>query len=388
MKRFLITTHIVFVLVGIATTMLGPILPLLARHWHLSDGKVGLFFVAQFLGGFLGSIASTELVRRFSLHATIRAGLLVIAGGVALVNTPILPLSLVAFAVYGIGIGFCSPTITAAVGEAAPERRAALLNMLNFVWTVGAISAPGLLSVALAHDKIGVAGALLILAAVLVPAAFAFPRIAATAPQKEKHPPLPPGAMKLIVTTGVLIFLYVGIENGVSGWLPTFSMRAHGFDTRHTAFLQATFWTALLAGRFGATWILQLLSEKRLLTVSMLGALVGTTGVLYCRGTEVLFVSVAVVGLGLAPIFPTAIAVLSNSLAGQSGTKLGWMFAAAGLGGAVLPPCIGALSSFSQSLRTGMAILLVAEAALLAAHFVMSTAGNVRAGSQRASARA
>jgi len=372
MKRFLITSHVVFVLVGIATTMLGPILPLLAKHWHLSDGKMGLFFIAQFLGGFVGSIASTELVRRFSLHATIRAGLLVIAGGVALVNTPLLPLSLAAFAIYGVGIGFCSPTITAAVGEAAPEKRAALLNLLNFVWTVGAISAPGLLTIALTHEKIGVAGALIILAVSLVPAAFAFPRVSATAPQKEKHPPLPFGAMKLIVTTGVLIFLYVGIENGVSGWLPTFSMRAHGFDPKHSALLQATFWTALLAGRLGAPVVLQLLNEKRLLIVSMIGALAGTAGVLYCQNANLLFASVALTGLGLAPIFPTAMAVLSNSLAGQSGTKLGWMFAAAGLGGAVLPPCIGALSSFSHDLRTGMLILLVAEAALLGSHFLMS----------------
>ena len=295
-----------------------------------------------------------------------------IACGVALVNTPFLPLSLAAFAIYGIGIGFCTPTITAAVGEVAPENRAAILNVLNFVWTVGAISAPGLLSIVVTHEKIGIAGALIILAVSLVPAAFAFPKVAATAPQKQEHPPLPAGAIKLIVATGVLIFLYVGIENGVSGWLPTFSMRSHGFDTQHSAYLQATFWTALLAGRLGAPIILQLLSEKRLLIASMLAALAGTVGVLYNRNADLLFASVALTGLGLAPIFPTAIAVLSNSLAGQSGTKLGWMFAAAGLGGAVLPPCIGAVSSFSHDLRIGMLILLMAEAALLGSHFFMA----------------
>lgn len=372
MKRFLVTSHIVFVLVGIATTMLGPILPVLAQHWHLSDAKVGMFFVAQFLGGFLGSIASTELVRRFSLHATIRAGLLVIAGGVALVNTPILPLSLAAFAIYGIGIGFCTPTITAAVGEAVPDKRAALFNLLNFVWTVGAISAPGLISIALAHETFGIAGALMLLAAMLVVSAFAIPRIAVTAPQREKQAPLPHGAMPLIVATGVLIFLYVGLENGVSGWLTTFSIRAHGFNNTHSAYLQATFWTALLAGRFGATGILQSMTEKRLLIISMIMALAGTTAMLYCRGTAMLFSSVALVGLGFAAIFPTAIAVLSNSLAGQSGTKLGWMFAAAGLGGAVLPPAIGGLSSLSHNLRTGLLILPAGEIALLLSHYVMS----------------
>ncbi|HEX6880112.1 MAG TPA: MFS transporter [Terriglobales bacterium] len=372
MRRFLITSHLVFILVGIATTMLGPILPVLASEWHLSDGRLGLFFVAQFLGGFVGSIGSTELVRRFSLHTAIRAGLLVIAGGVALVHTPVLPLSLAAFAIYGIGIGFCTPTITAAVGEAAPERRAALFNLLNFVWTVGAISAPPLLSLALTFKSIGIPGALLILAAVLVPAAFAIPKIAVTAPQPKEHRPLPPGTLKLIVVTGVLIFLYVGVENGVSGWLPTFSMRIHGFSTTHSAYLQAAFWTALLTGRLSATWVLRFVNEKRLLIMAISAALIGTGGFLYLPGAVALFVSVVLVGLGFAPIFPTAIALLSKSLAGQSGTKLGWMFAAAGLGGAVLPSCIGTLSNLSHDLRTGMGILLAAETALLVSHFVMA----------------
>jgi fucose permease len=387
MKRFLISSHIVFALVGIATTMLGPILPVLAQRWQLSDARAGYFFIAQFLGGFTGSIASTELVRRFSLHFTIRAGLLVTAAGVALVNSPLLPVALSAFAIYGIGIGFSSPAITAAVGEAASERRASLLNLLNFVWTVGAISAPALLSVALAHRSVGISGALLILAMVLVLASFVMPRVGVTMRQTEIQPPLRPGALELIVTTGVLIFLYVGVENGVAGWLPTFSGRAHAFTPALSAALQATFWTALLAGRLGATWILHHVREKQLLTVSIVGALLGTAGVLVAPDRATLYCSVAVVGLGFAPIFPTAIAVLSNSLAGQSGTKLGWMFASAGLGGAVLPPSIGALSSRAHSLRAGLTLLVLAEAALLTSHLLMSRmADKVGATEKRASA--
>jgi fucose permease len=376
MKRFLVTAHVVFALVGIATTMLGPILPVLAQRWHLSDAQAGLFFIAQFLGGFAGSIASTELVRRFSLHFTIRAGLLVTAAGVALVNSAVLPVALAAFAIYGIGIGFCSPTITAAVGEAAGEQKASLLNLLNFVWTVGAISAPGLLTLAMERGSIGMTKALAILAIVLVPAAFAMPRVKVTARQREQTRPLPGGAMAVIIATGFLIFLYVGLENGIAGWLPTLSSRVHQFSARQSAALQTTFWTALLAGRLGATGILRFVREKSLLTVSIVAALAGTAGVLAANGSAALYLSVVVVGLGFAPIFPTTIAVLTNSLAGQSGTKLGYMFAAAGLGGAVLPPCIGALSSLSSSLRVGMGLLVVAEIAMMAAHVAMSRMAN------------
>jgi fucose permease len=387
MKRFLVTSHIVFALVGIATTMLGPILPVLAQRWHLSDAQAGLFFIAQFLGGFVGSIASTELVRRFSLHFTIRAGVLVTAAGVALVNSPMLPVALAAFAIYGIGIGFCTPTITAAVGEAAQEQRASLLNLLNFMWTLGAISAPGLLSVAMERDSIGMGKALTALAIVLVPAAFMMPRVQVTARQTEKPRPLPAGAMSLIITTGVLIFLYVGIENGINGWLPMFSTRVHHFSGRNSAALQMTFWTALLAGRLAATWILRHMREKRLLTVSIVGALLGTAGVLAANDSTALYLSVVVVGIGFAPIFPTTIAVLTNSLAGRSGTKLGYMFAAAGLGGAVLPQCIGALSTFSGSLRLAMVLLVAAEVAMLTAHLVMSRmASRIRSQERKLSA--
>jgi fucose permease len=251
---------------------------------------------------------------------------------------------------------------------------------------VGAISAPGLLSLAMERGSIGMTKALAILALMLIPSAFMMPRVQVTARQTEKARPLPKGAMALIVTTGVLIFLYVGIENGVAGWLPTFSSRMHQFSPKQSAALQATFWTALLVGRFGATGILRFVREKNLLTVSIVAALAGTAGVLTASGAGALYVSVAVVGVGFAPIFPTAIAVLTKSLAGQSGTKLGWMFAAAGLGGAVLPPCIGALSSFSSNLRVGMGLLLVAEAALMVSHVVMSRmAGNVEAAEREAS---
>jgi nitrate/nitrite transporter NarK len=47
------------------------------------------------------------------------------------------------------------------------------------------------------------------------------------------------------------------------------------------------------------------------------------------------------------------------------------MFAAGGLGGAVLPFFIGTLSHATASLRIGMSILLVSELGMLAMHAAM-----------------
>lgn len=373
MKRFYLAAHAVFVLVGIATTMLGPLLPLLAQRWHLNDRQSGVLFLAQFIGGFLGAIISTRLARGLSLHVITRLGLLLTAAGVLGLATPLRLVATAGIALYGVGIGLCTPSITAAVSEAAEGNRASLLNFLNFAWAVGAITAPNMVLPALQRTGIALPRMLEIFAVILVGAAFLIPRIAASAAAEEaSDTPMHPHTLRLIVACGVLIFIYVGIENGVAGWLPTFATRVHQFDPRYRALLQDTFWLTFLLGRFCAPALLKVVGEKRLVTLSIVGAVAGTMALLLVKAPAATFASVAAVGAGCAAVFPTAIAILSHRLSGQSGSKLGFMFAAAGLGSAVLPFSIGMLSTVSHSLRVGMSLLLVAEFSLLAAHFYMS----------------
>lgn len=373
MKRFLFKAHLVFVLIGIATTILGPLLPVLARRWHLGDGESGGLFLAQFVGGFVGAITSTRLTRHWSLQVITRLGLGLVGLGFLGLASPWHLLAIAGIAVYGIGIGLCTPSVTAAVSEAVPERTASVLNLLNFAWAIGAITAPVMVLLALQHTNVNVprmltAFALVVAAsAMLVPASVRARFVVGSAPSR-----LPANTMRLIVTCGVLIFIYVGIENGVAGWLPTYAMRLHAFTIRRGALLQDAFWTAFLAGRFFAPGFLRSLSERALLTLSICAAVVGTSGLLLVNATAAVFASVVVLGAGCAAIFPTAIAVLTHRLPGRSGQTLGFMFASAGLGAAFLPFCIGSLSSAYHDLRIGMALLLVAEGALLAAHLAMS----------------
>ena len=52
------TLYAAFVLTGIVTTLLGPVLPVLVSWWGLDDGDAGVLFVAQFAGSMLGSAIS------------------------------------------------------------------------------------------------------------------------------------------------------------------------------------------------------------------------------------------------------------------------------------------------------------------------------------------
>ena len=44
----IVTAHAAFVLTGTVTTLLGPLLPVLATRWALEDASAGLLFTAQF----------------------------------------------------------------------------------------------------------------------------------------------------------------------------------------------------------------------------------------------------------------------------------------------------------------------------------------------------
>jgi len=376
MTQFLVVSNLVFVLVGVATTMLGPLLPIFAARFGLSDHQSGALFLAQFFGGFAGSILSTELSKRYGLRRTIRLGLLVIAVGSLGTTLPSLNLLLASVALYGIGIGFCSPTITAAVGEASPNNCAAALNVLNFSWTIGAIVAPAILVRLSLMPNFGYIGAMSVVAAALALSTFAFPRFEETiAAAYDGNQPLSAGLLRLIVATGVVIFIYVGIENGVAGWLPTLATRVYDLNADRRALLQATFWIALLAGRLMAPLVLRVRSEQMVLKTAILIALAGTVGILAAHGTVMLVAMVFVAGFGLAPIFPTTIAYLSHRLGGQSGARLGWMFAAAGLGGAAVPYFVGAVSSATGKLVLGFATLILAECLLFCANLVTAAQG-------------
>ena len=47
--------HAGFVVTGIVTTLLGPLLPILIARWSMSDARAGLFFTLQFCASILGT---------------------------------------------------------------------------------------------------------------------------------------------------------------------------------------------------------------------------------------------------------------------------------------------------------------------------------------------
>ena len=326
------------VLAGIATTMVGPLLPRLQMRWQIRDASAGLLFAALFLA----SVATGALVgpaaSRFGHRMLVRGGLLLSALGVAMLAVAPWPQGIVAMALVGCGLGMSVPAANLCVGGA----RAVML--VNFAWSTGAVGGPWLLA-AFPNEFLWT------LSFAMACTCAAQPELSVneTGTTSGDNPVM----SKATVLTAAFVFLYVGVESSLDGWLSSYASRNPG--TRHLwAALPSIFWSGILIGRFLAAQALLRLVPRKVLGACLVVALGGTCLLLAVSQPWAILVATALTGLGLAPIFP--LAVSSYSEMARAEKSAGLIFSAGGLGGASIPALVGSVSEHAGGLGAALAI--------------------------------
>jgi FHS family glucose/mannose:H+ symporter-like MFS transporter len=206
--------------------------------------------------------------------------------------------------------------------------------LVNFAWSIGSVAGPlflasfpraflWTLSAALACAAVGQLGA---------------PTRAADAVSIRTV------ISKATVLTALLLFLYVGAESSLDGWLSSYASRnpaARGL----WATLPSVFWAGILTGRLVATFALQRFARGGLLSACLVAAFSGACLLLAAPYGWAILAATALTGLAMAPIFPLAVAGYAESTKGDKAAGL--IFSAGGLGGASVPALVGSVSQFS-----------------------------------------
>ncbi len=377
-RRFVVLTQAGFLLVGIANTLIGPILPILSSKWNLSDAQAGHLFTAQFAGAIAGSALSGLLIRKMEVVTVLAAGYGGLAIAIASLSANSWLIGMVSFVVLGFSLGLTNPATNMLIAELNPERRAAALNLLNLIWGVGAISGPPL--IALLTRSSDVFWVLSGLAMALTVVALALTRSAMSLSFGQTRPsPLPVNSMlsawlsPYALLTGALVFIYVGTETAISGWIAAYMQRLGQTAQSFWALASSLFWAGLLTGRAAAPALLRRINEERLVLLALIVAIVGISIIL--TGQELIAISAGAVlaGLGLAPVFPTTLAIFTRHYGQQASQLAGVIFVLASLGGAVLPWLVGLVSSHYRELRVGLLVPLLGGGVMLALQFAINT---------------
>lgn len=347
-----------FITLGAVMALTGPALPWLARHTASRLDQISIIFAATSLGYMVGSQLGGRAYDHFPGHRIQAITLLLISIGIALV--PILHslwfLVAVLF-VLGVVQGALDTGCNTLITWIHGEKVGPFMNGLHFFYGVGAFIAPLIFAqVILAANEIRWAYWLFSLLTLPIAAWFWFlpsPPIRRKVNEEGGHRTF--NGLLLLV---VLFFVFhVGLELGFGNWIYTFSTRLGMVNETSAAYLTSAFWGAFTIARLLGVGISTRLRPQTILVADMTGCLVGFAILLLWPASSLaLWMGTIVVGLSIASVFATGIALADHRLK-LSGAMTGWILVGSGIGGMVSPWLIGQLFE-SIGPRITMPVLL------------------------------
>lgn len=355
--------HVSFILIGVISTLLGPILPAFSRHWLLSDAQAGFFFTAQYFGSAVGVALTSLFLPRFGFSRVTAAGFGAFLIGFLFLGLGPWMLSALLIGIIGFGYGLTSPAINLRGTQLPSKSTAAAVTLLNFSWSVGAVLCPFLVGwlfpwMGLRNFSKMLAGCSAVLMALHLslrgaPSARSQTRYTHSWEEWIAHLRLPQ-----TIPLVLLFFFYVGTEVALGGWVASYEKRMPGMSGLALVVAPSFFYGALLLGRGVAPLALRRVAQIR---VSICGLLLATAGCIVIAISDsprALYLGAAIAGFGLAPQYP----ILVTWLAAIFQTDSSWIgalfFSAGGIGGGALPWLVGIVSNSMHSLRVGLCIPL------------------------------
>jgi FHS family glucose/mannose:H+ symporter-like MFS transporter len=360
-----------FLLAGLGTVLLGPILPSLLHDWQLTDQQGGLLLAAKFVGSFLGGVSVPRRLRFGVLGGMAFAcagfGAFALSGGLAS--------GAACLFVGGFGLGQIIASTNIVVGRRYREHTGSALASVNFFWSLGAVAC-GLIAAAVL-PRFHLRGPLLTFAGMFLvigmggfvnPSRGGVQNGEALTADAEKLP------ARVLMRFAVLLFLYGGLETCMTGWLTTYTLRFSDVRLLGGQSAIVLLWSALTAGRAISSAALRVMREATLqriglgLSALLIAALVTT------RHGPLLSLYCVLLGLSLAPFFPTTFALLMKRR--PTAREAGFILAVSGLGAALFPWMMGFVSTQSGSLRIAMVVPMGLALGLLTLSLITENAAS------------
>lgn len=358
-----ILLHVVFFISGITTILIGQVLPFLSNRLNLNDFQVSFFFYGQFAGSIVGTFITNWFGKKNMFLWSALIGCFLMGVGILMLNLASFELCLIGFFLNGVGVGMTLPSVNMLIFELNPLRATSAVNILNFIWGLGAISCS--LTVYSISKSIGFFPISVVLAIFLLIISVALllsPKGIEQKPQvqedNEEDFSTPIWTNPVAWLFAGFNFLNVGFETGMGGWLPTYTERMEGQDYVWWLAPSFLYFLFFVIGRGVAPIFLRFMDENKLLFSGILTILLGMIVLLFAKDTLILGLGAAISGLGTSSVFPTNMSRFTHYFGASASRRATPFFLCGTLGAASITGIIGYTSNYFNSLHSGMFILL------------------------------
>jgi FHS family Na+ dependent glucose MFS transporter 1 len=365
---------IVFVVLGMNTSVLGPGLQTLALNTGASIAELGTLFTTLSIGYLLAAPVIALISRSPALRIMHAGPLLLALGFVALIAARTLLAVLISAFMIGLGQACTQVAVTTQIshvlrGDAQADAR---LSRVNAFYGIGALISPVIASASYAwFDSVIPAFFLQLLMSTM-----AFVLLLRLPLGQKDRPARQQAIAGRVSWTPLLVLilgmgLYVGVEVSFAGWSTEFARRAAAVDISQAAFTTSIFFTGLAVSRFFASIALARVPILRLVFVLIALAATGHAVMLLPGVNLPLQLAGAfLVGMGYGPIFPAMLAIGIARYPDRAQLVASVITSSGSLGSITVPALTGAVMSAS-----GTTVAWQLQLTLLAALAVLWLAG-------------
>lgn len=352
---------------GMATLIIGATLPHLMKETGLDYIGAGsiltFFYIGNFFGSFLYTALSARLGDKFSITLMTCLSFL---SFVILINTPPLIIINILMLILGLTKGsitlFNNYYVNNMYENPAPKGA-----ILNAMFAIGAFISPFLLSfiLYLGFNWRYILGLIAIIAALVVAGFFTTDNKTLLFYKNNAKGLIANGTnkdteffkdKKFYINT-VLLFFYLGFEYSVNGWFITYLKDTGIMSVSLATTLVSITWIAILISRLFIAKISQNISPKKIMIFDSLGLLTGFIMLISTKNVFIIVISLFILGLFMAPVFPLSYAVSKESLHG-SAFAMTMFTALTAIGGIITPYILGVISN-TFNMSTAVFMLIV-----------------------------
>lgn len=349
--------YIAFISLGLPDGLLGVAWPEMRSSFSLPLDALGVILVGSTTGYLISSFLNGFFIKKIGVAVLLALSCL--ATGLALIGytlTPVWWLLPLLAVLAGLGAGAIDAGLNTYVEKNFNE---GLMQWLHASFGIGITMGPLIMSSAIKYSASWRVGYIIVgTAQVILAAIFASTLSLWKNPKNKKEKTATKGKKRTktkkmtetlkyspALLSALLFFIYTGIEMTLGHWAYTFFTEARGISTGLAGFWVSGYWGAFTVGRILAGFLAyKFLSRKIAKFAASLGLFGGILIALNLSQWISLF-GLALIGLAIAPIFPSLISSTSYRVGREHTTNtIGMQMSAAGVGTALLPALAGVLA--------------------------------------------
>ncbi|GAB4195845.1 MAG: MFS transporter [Roseiflexaceae bacterium] len=359
-----------FISLGLPDGLTGVGWPSIRATFGLPLDALGALVSTTTIGYLISSFSSGWLLARLGVGWLLILSCLATAGSLLVYSVaPLWPVMVAFGLLAGLGAGAIDAGLNTYAAEQFNPRT---MNWLHASFGLGASTGPLIMSSVLSLGQSWRLGYLIVgVAQLALAGCFALTRREwhAHAESVEVAPAASApmlGTLRLRTAwLSILLFLlYAGLEFTAGQWLYSLLTEARGMLPALAGLWVSVFWGSLTLGRLLSGVVVERISVRTLLQLCMGGALLGVLLLWLNLAAWLSFGGVALLGLSLAPMFPSLIALTPTRMGpAHAANTVGFQVAAAMLGGASLVTAFG-LTAGRFGLET-LGLFLFVNAVLL-----------------------